>query len=220
MNPPKKIGRIFFKLFTMNTKPFTSIYIVTCFIFLSACSSNAKKIMVLIKGDATIDEKAKTIEVTNAVGNTEKEINFNTSNTVQLQLTTPETKASIAIQENGYYILNAKNDTIIGSFQNYVAPSNSYKVITQAQLKKAIDSLQQLVMAKNISSANRNYFILPYTAVKITNNTNAFFIAPYHKITAVEATSDGKAPEVYRFWSIKEIRQIIADRVKDTLIAK
>ena len=186
-------------------------------VLLTACSGNEKKVMVLIKGDAEVDEKAKIVVVKNGVGNTEKEMNFSTGDPVTIQLTTPETKSAIAILENGYYVLNAKNDTIIGSYQNYGAPAASAVIITQAKLKQGIDSLKQLLEGKNISAANRNYFILPYTAAKITKNANATIVAPYHQMTSIASTEDGKTPEVYRFWSIKEIRQTIADRVKDTL---
>jgi hypothetical protein len=195
----------------------TNCCLSTLIVLFTACSGNEKKVMVLIKGDAEVDEKAKTVVVKNGVGNTEKQMNFSTGDAVTIQLTTPETKAAIAIPENGYYVLNAKNDTIIGSYQNYRAPATSTVIITQAKLKQGIDSLKQLLEGKNISAANRNYFILPYTAAKITTNTNATIVAPYHQMTSIATTEEGKTPEVYRFWSIKEIRQTIADRVKDTL---
>jgi hypothetical protein len=195
----------------------TNCCLSTLIVLFTACSGNEKKVMVLIKGDGEVDEKAKTIIIKNGVGNTEKQMSFSTGDAVTIQLTTPETKAAITIPENGYYVLNAKNDTIIGSYQNYGAPATSAIIITQAKLKQAIDSLKQLIEGKNISVGNRNYFILPYTAAKITNNANATIVAPYHQMTSIESAEDGKTPEVYRFWSIKEIRQTIADRVKDTL---
>ena len=201
----------------MRFSTLTNCCLYTLIVFFTACSGNEKKVMVLIKGDGEVNEKAKTIVVKNGVGNTEKQMNFSTGDAIAIQLTTPETKASISIAENGYYVLNAKNDTIIGSYQNYSAPATSAVIITQAKLKQGIDSLKQLIEGKNISVANRNYFILPYTATKITNNTNAIIVAPYHQMTSIESVEDAKPPEVYRFWSIKEIRQTIADRVKDTL---
>jgi hypothetical protein len=81
-------------------------------------------------------------------------------------------------------------------------------MITQEMIKKSIDSLVALIEGKNVSAANRNYFILPFTAAKITNNMNAVIIAPFHNITTLEKDGD-KDPEVYRFFSIKEIREKI-----------
>lgn len=195
----------------------TNYLLLAIITLVTSCANNEKKVMILVKGNVTVDEAAKTIVVKDGVGNTEKEMTFNTADKISLQLTTPNKQATIEIAENGYYILNTKNDTIIGSYQNYGAAPTSAIVITQATLKKGIDSLIQLTENKNISAANRNYFILPYTAVKITNNANAFIVAPYHKMSSIEKEGD-KDPEVYRFWSIKEIRQTIVDRVKDTVL--
>ena len=71
-----------------------------------------------------------------------------------------------------------------------------------------LDSLQLLSEGKNVSEKNRNFFILPNQAVKITENTKAMIVGPYHHMTSAE-TVDGKAPEVYQFYSIKEIREMI-----------
>ena len=79
---------------------------------------------------------------------------------------------------------------------------------TQEELKHGIDSLIQLTQGKNISAANRNFFVLPKTAVKISDNLDAFVVGPFHRMTSVEKDGD-KVPEVYRFYSIQEIREII-----------
>ena len=119
---------------------------------------------------------------------------------------------------DGYFLLNGKNDTIIGSFQKYGMPSDTYTTVSQDALKRAIDSLQLLVQNKNVSQANRNYFILPYQAAKITNNLDAFMVTPYHRMTSIEKIGD-KDPEVYRFWSIKEIRETI-EKLKAMTVSK
>ena len=71
-----------------------------------------------------------------------------------------------------------------------------------------MDSLQLLSEGKNVSEANRNYYILPNKAVKISNYTKSMIVGPYHRMTSAEK-EDGKDPEVYRFYSIKEIREMI-----------
>ena len=185
--------------------------VITCasLIVLAACSSGNKKIIVYIKGNSTVNEDAKTITVADGSGSDEKTIAYKTGDKVQLQVKGLGDDATVPIDNNGLYILNAKNDTIIGSYQNYSNPKSEAVVKTQEDLKHGIDSLVQLTEGKNISAANRNFFILPKTAVKISDNVDAFVVGPFHKMTSVEKEGD-KVPEVYRFYSIKEIRETIA----------
>ena len=184
---------------------------ITCasLIVLAACSSGNKKIIVYIKGNSTVNEDAKTITVVDGSGSDEKTIAYKTGDKVQLQVKGLGDDATVPIDNNGLYILNAKNDTIIGSYQNYSNPKSEAVVKTQEDLKHGIDSLVQLTEGKNISAAKRNFFILPKTAVKISDNVDAFVVGPFHKMTSVEKEGD-KVPEVYRFYSIKEIRETIA----------
>jgi hypothetical protein len=50
--------------------------------------------------------------------------------------------------------------------------------------------------------------LLPNTGVKITNNIDAHVVGPYHQMTSIAKEGD-KDPEVYRFYSIKEVRELI-----------
>jgi hypothetical protein len=101
----------------------------------------------------------------------------------------------------------------------YTDPKLKKNVTTQADLKHDIDSLQQLTEGKNISAANHNFYLLPHTATKFTNNLEAQVVGPFHKMTSAEMV-DGKMPEVYRFYSIKEIRETIAKLTVLTLPTK
>jgi hypothetical protein len=173
----------------------------------AACANNQKRVVVMSKGAAEFDEATKTIKAKDGTGHEEKLVSF-TDASVSLQLDAPAGKTSIELKEKGLYILNVKNDTIIGSYQNYTAPASQKNIMTQDDLKLKIDSLQQLTTGKNISTANRNFFILPNQAVKITENVDAIIVGPYHQMRSAEKV-DGKDPEVYRFYSIREIRETI-----------
>lgn len=159
------------------------------------------------KGPAQYDEANKTISAKDGSGHEEKIINISSAE-VALKLKGPTGEASVNFKENGLYIINIKNDTIIGSKQNYVSPKLQKDMMTQDELKSKIDSLYQLTAAKNISAANHNFFILPNQAVKITDNLDAIIVGPFHQMTTAERV-DGKEPEVYRFYSIREIRETI-----------
>jgi hypothetical protein len=183
----------------------TILYAFAAILLLASCKD--KKMIVMSKGKAEINTEAKTIKATDGSGHEEQEVTLGGGKTV-FKLSTPAGEATVELLENGLYIVNVKNDTIIGSYQKYSDPKASQQVLSQENLKKQIDSLQLLSEGKNISAANRNFFILPNQAVKITDNTQAMVVGPYHRMRSAEKV-DGKDPEVYRFYSIKEIRETI-----------
>lgn len=183
-------------------------------LLLAACSGNPRKLLVLSNNNPEINEAEKTIVCKATTGHEEKTLDFNGD---ALKVSTAKGDATINTKEKGYYVINLKgNDTIIGSYQRFTTPEEAHRVMTQDDLKKKIDSLQQLVAGKNVSDANRNFFILPNTAAKITANTNAFVVAPFRPMTAAPETDDNTAPEVYQFYTIKEVRDIIAKLQKLT----
>jgi hypothetical protein len=44
---------------------------------------------------------------------------------------------------------------------------------------------------------------------------DAFIVGPYHRMSSIEKTGD-KEPEVYRFYSVKEVRETIGKLEKLT----
>ncbi len=174
-------------------------------ILLASCSH--KKIIIFIKGDADINKDAKTITIKDAAGTVEKTVTYGSSGSLTLKLIHPGGESNVEITGSGYYVLNAKNDTIVGSLQHY-SEKMSADTIRQETIKKSIDSLELLMQGKNVSAANHNYFVLPYQAVKVTDNDDAIIVAPFHQMMSVE--KDGsKDPEIYRFFSLREIREKI-----------
>ena len=175
----------------------------------SACNSHTKRILVFANNEVVIDEEAKTITQKDTIGHVDKEINYSTGDKVELTIKSPGSENKIEIPEDGYYIVNLKaKDTIIGGYQKFSTPEEANRVMTQEDLKHNIDSLQQMIENKNVSAASRTFYILPNTAVKITSNTESFIVGPYHRMTSIEKM-DGQEPEVYRFYSIREVRETI-----------
>lgn len=161
------------------------------------------------KGKATVDKTAKTITVEHGgTSHEEQTVEFTDAGNITLQVTTDNGKNSVDIPANGYYVLNAKLDTIIGAYQNYNAPSAQSKTITQESIKHSIDSLQQLLQG-NASAANKTFYILPGKAVKITDNMDATLVGPFNSLTTLE-TENGKTPEVYKFYTSKDVRETLA----------
>ncbi len=176
-------------------------------VLFASCAKNHKRVIVMSKGSTEFDESTKTIKAVDGTGHEEKTMDFSEA-ALSLQIDAPAGKTSIELKEKGLFILNVKKDTIIGSYQNYTAPKLQKNLLTQDDLKLKIDSLQQLTTGKNISAANRNFFILPNQLVKISDNIEAIIVGPYHQMRTAEKV-DGVDPEVYRFYSIREIRETI-----------
>jgi len=191
----------------MKKLVYSSCFLIS--ILLVSCASNTKRVMVYAKGNADINTDTKTITFKDGAGSEEKTADFNGSGLLSLNLVKENETHKVDLAENGIYFLNGKNDTVIGSYQNYGEVPKASKTVTQIELIRGIDSLIALTENKNISAANRNFYILPYQAVKVSPNVDAFIVAPYHRMTSLEKEA-GKTPEVYRFWSINEIRETIA----------
>ena len=127
-------------------------------LLLSACSGGGKKIVVMSKGPAEINTSAKTIKVSNNGSHEEKTVLIN-GDKVAIRISAPTGEATVELAENGLYIINAKTDTIIGSYQKYTDPKVAQQVISQESLKQKIDSLQLLSEGKNVSESNRNFYL-------------------------------------------------------------
>ncbi len=168
------------------------------------------------KGKATVNKEAKTVTIESGTSHEEQTADFSGGDALTLQVTTPNNKFSADIPQAGYYLLNAKTDTIIGSYQNYGAPASETKVISQDDLKHRIDSLQQL-LAGNVGDPKKTFYILPGKTVKITDNLNATMVGPFNSLTTLEQTGS-KAPEVYKFYTSKDVRETL-ERVQKMTIA-
>src|ERR1700743_292209 len=191
---------------------FLLIVLVVCF---SACKGHMKKVLVYASDKITVDNTQKNITVANGDGTThhEQELDFTTGDPVTLNVETPQGKYTLTAQEDGLYIANCKNDTVVGSKQHVGAEGGESK-ITQDALTKKLDSLKRLVADQNVSDANQNFFITPGKIQKITTETQAKVFGPF---TTVPGGFDaGSVPAIYKFYSMREMREIIANLEKMT----
>lgn len=175
-------------------------------LLLGACKE--KKLIVMSKGAAEVNTDAKTIKSKDGTGHEEKEVILNGGD-VTYQISSPAGQATLNLPGAGLFIVNAKNDTIVGGLQHYTDPKQQ-KVVTQVELKQRIDSMLLLSEGKNVSASSHSWFILPNQAVRISDNVQAMVVGPYHRMRSVEKV-DGKDPEVYHFYSIKEFREKIEE---------
>ena len=189
---------------------FLLIAIVVCF---SACKGHVKKVLVYASDKISIDNTQQNIAVANGDGTThhEQELNFNTGDPVTLNVQTPQGKYTLTIPEDGLYIANIKTDTVVGSKQHVGAEGGEAR-ITQDALKQKLDSLQKLTTGQNVSEANQNFFIPPGKVAKLTTETQSKVFGPF---TTIPGSFDaGSVPAIYKFYSMKEMREIIANLQK------
>jgi uncharacterized cupredoxin-like copper-binding protein len=186
-------------------KKFHSYLFFATLVCLTACKGHEKKILVYASSDIQVDESKQHITVSEGTTHHEQELDFNTGSPVTLDVQFPQGKTSVTATDDGLYILNLKTDTVVGSYQHVGVSSKNNVTLDEA--KRALDSLQKLVLDQNVSDANRNYFIAPGKMVKITAETKAQVFGPY---TSIPGSFDaGSVPEIYKFYSVPEVREII-----------
>jgi hypothetical protein len=175
-------------------------------LLLGACSSHQKKVLLYANSKIQVDESQKNITVSEGTTQVEQELNFNSGDPVVLNISGPEGKYTLEVKEDGLFLANLKNDTVVGSMQH--TGDVKHTRITQEQLQLQLDSLRKLVRGENISAVAKNYFVPPGQMVKISNFTNAKIFGPFQPVPS--AFDAGSVPEIYKFYNLSEEKEIIA----------
>jgi len=186
-------------------------------ISLVACSKPAnKKVLVIGRGTLTVNEN--TITMNDGSGYAEQTVEVAGEEPVVYNVTAPAGKSTVTVpQEAGFYIVNLKTDTLVGSQQILGTDISSSRVITQEELKVKIDSLTKLTAGQNASAAAHSYFILPNHVSKISSNMEAQVFGPFTKIpSTLTKDKNGNMPEIYKFYTNTEMRQVINNLKKNT----
>ena len=184
-----------------------AILAISALCFLASCSeTKEKKVLVMASGKVQVNDHVITLDP--GTTHTENEINVTSD---KLTVKTPSGSTDFPVPESGLYILNIKNDTLVGSYQR-IGTENSQTVISQENLRMRLDSLNQLMTGKDTSSANRNFFIPPNQLGKITDNAGAQIIGPYKRVPG--SFEGGKEHEIYKFYTNKEMHEIVGNLSK------
>ena len=181
----------------------------------TACKPGVKKqVLIIAKGD--ISAEGNNITLKGSSGASDKTIEL--SDETSLEVTTPNGKSSMSIPaESGFYIANLRADTLVGS-QQMIGTSLSGRTILQEELKGMIDSLNLLLTGANVKAENHNYMVLPNKSIKVSANPKAKVYGPFTKIPGtMDADENGKAPEIYKFYTNNEMREVIANLIKQTI---
>ncbi|MFM9907777.1 MAG: hypothetical protein ACKVOW_00440 [Chitinophagaceae bacterium] len=172
---------------------------------IASCGGKPKKVLIMASGKITVEGNMIKVEP-GTRHNEELMIVQGDKISVNYGSTTTEH----TVTEPGLYLLNIKNDTLVGSYKR-VGTENKTTRVTQEELQKNIDSLQQLMAGANVNATNRNFCIAPGKLTMITLNTEAQIIGPYLKMPA--SFEGGKEYEIYKFSTNKEIMEVV-DKLK------
>ena len=190
----------------------SAAFVLVLLVAFTACKGHEKKILVYANSDVQVDNTKTHITVTDGGPHHEQELDFSGGDPVTLDVQSPSGKLSLTASDDGLYILNLKTDTVVGSKQHVGAEGEGR--ITQDALTQKLDSLKKLVADQNVSDANQNYFIVPGKMARITPETQAKVFGPF---TTVPGGFDaGSVPAIYKFYSVREMREIIANLQKMT----
>ena len=182
-----------------------SLLLLSFVVFLSACTSHQKKILIYANNNIQVDESQKNITVTDGNTQVERELNFTGSDPVVLNISGPQGHFTLEAREDGFWLANLKKDTIVGSLQR--TGNTAHNRITQEELNHRLDSLNQLVKGMNLSAQAKNYFIAPSKIEKISDNTNVKIFGPF---TSIPNDFDaGSVSEIYKFYNLSEVSTII-----------
>ena len=174
---------------------------------MTACKGHHKKVIVYAGSSIQVDNTKTNITVGEGGPLQQKELDFSGSEPVTLNIQTASGKISLDATDDGLYITSLKSETVIGSYQRIGTEAGETR-ITHDMPKQKFDSVSKLVRGENVSEANRNFLILPFHIQKVSANADAKVFGPYTTIpSAFDASS---VPEIYKFYSIKELREVLS----------
>lgn len=192
----------------------TSLLITALF---AACTPmTPKKVMVFSRGDVEANTQERTLQMPRpgATNHGELAFQFYEESNVELSLNgaaalgLPE---KVTIEKDGLNVLNLKPaDTLVGHQVQYKTAGTQKTRYAQADMAAAIDSLQQILLLNQQGRFANLFYLKPGQVQHISGSDKAQLIGPFHRLNAMESV-DGKMPEVYRFYTLSEVREALAN---------
>lgn len=187
---------------------------------LAACSGggSGKKVTIMSSGKLTVsDQDTKNITLEPGTTHNEKEVVLSGSGKETLSVKTPEGVKTFDVDGDGHFLLNLKTDTLTGGIVKY-GGANSTVTLTGEYVDNMIDSTKKLLVGENTSEANKTFFLPPFTLKKVSGSLDSRVVGPYNGIPGSVSSTDGKAPEIYKFFTNKDQRvsleKLIGERKK------
>ncbi len=177
----------------------------------AACSGSGSKKRVVIMASGTLTVTGKTIKLDPSLRHNEQDVNFPDDKvTLSVQVEGGNSK-SFDLTDNGVYVLNLQNDTLIGGIVNYGEGGRPGR-ITGDQLSHIIDSTKQMMAGTNASDAKGTYFIPPQSIKRVSSKMNTKIIGTFKGIPySNEADGNGQVPDLIKFFTNNQKRETLKD---------
>ncbi|HJU46416.1 MAG TPA: hypothetical protein VJ647_06505 [Chitinophagaceae bacterium] len=190
-----------------------SVLLFFAIALLTACSpKETKKVVIMASGKVTA--KNNNIKVEPGTQHNEQTVSFSGDDRVVLSVETPEGTDTMALEDNGLYVLNLRmQDTLVGGIVKY-GESSSRTRVSDEELNHLIDSTRRLILGMGANDEDKTYFILPNMVKKISTDLNAIVVGPFQGIPYELDRKDGKVPEVYKLYTNKQQRESLLDLFK------
>lgn len=187
-----------------NSSTLLTLCVFSLGLIISSCGGGGggKKVLVMASGKVTVNGNTINLQP----GTSHNEATFVPEGD-NVTVVSPDGSKEYPISENGYYLLNLKKDTIVGSRQRVGSAETAQQEISLDNLKVRIDSLQQLMAGTNVNEQAGTFNIPPSTIKKLTDNTNADIIGPFK--SAPTSFDPNKEYEIYKFFTNKETAELV-----------
>lgn len=198
-------------------KKIFSFVLPAMIVVFTACSGGGggvRKVIVMSSGKFTVDKATNKVSIEPGTTHMEEELMIDPAKGSFEVESTGNGVKTYDVKEDGVYILNLKNDTLVGGIVKYSEAGRATS-ISGEQLEKMIDSTRQLIEGRNVSDEMKTYNIIPGTIKKISTASDVTVIGPYKNIPAsISVDASGKPKEVYKFFTNKQKRETLDDLMK------
>ncbi len=170
-------------------------------------SKEFKKVMVYASGKISNNNGDVLFSISPSNQHNEQE--FDVTGKTSFQAKYGDETLSFDVNEPGYYILNLKKDTLVGSLVNFGGEGMVSKLSAE-DVDNMIDSTQKLLSGENASDANRTYNIVPKSIKNVGNSASIQVYGPYSNIPyEIKLDKDGNAPEILKFFTNPQRRKAL-----------
>ncbi len=187
-------------------KNFLTLILIS--LLLAGCNSKSTRIKIFANGELEKASAGNEITIRPNRNYLEKELELNASQ--PLKATVGNQTYEATPDGEGYYAWNLKTDTLVGSRQWLNQGATEQQTMTQQRLKQVIDSLELLVIGRNINAANQNFMLEPGRLVKLTSSQDVLVVGPFNSLPKqLDESKYSINTEVFRFYTVKDVREQI-----------
>lgn len=164
-----------------------------------------KKVVVFSSGKIDATKADVLFAVSPSNQHNEQEFDIAGKNSIDVLI--GDEKISFDVTAPGYYIINFKKDTLVGSKMSF-GDEGTPKKLGADDVDRMIDSTQKLLKGENVSDETRTYSIVPKAIKRVGDHENTKIYGPFSNVPyEIEVGTDGKAPDILKFYTNPQKRK-------------